>query len=199
MFNLADPYVANQYTGILGNFINYNSPFPSKISSVEADISGQHLLDKTLVNELLNENAITFSLIISPKDAILGSNTHLLDIEKHLANPKVEVVGLTGLDRFQNSSLSNQTPIFITMMKIAKKTKRPTRIYFKGYHSKVIGLMREHLEKEHKIHYTNFDMTLREFMDFLINFPNSYIGISKLALDNRNMGFEILQCIPLTK
>ena len=99
----------------------------------------------------------------------------------------------------QTSPIPTQVAIFVSMLKIAVRTKKPVRVVSKGLHSKTTQILKENLDRNHKIHYTNFELKPSEAVDFLINFPASYVGIPKKFLDSTHPGYKIINRITLKK
>ena len=199
MVNIADPYIKQYHKEDLTSFIFANNPYSGPTSSVVTDISGRHLLDTKLIEKLTSDDSIKISVGINPKDVTLCNNQQIIEIEKLVTNFKVVAVGSTGLDYTQTSPIPTQAAIFVSMLKIAVRTKKPVRVVSKGLHSKTSQILKENLDRYHKIHYTNFELKPSEAVDFLINFPASYVGIPKKFLDSTHPGYKIINRITLKK
>ena len=199
MVNLPDPYMLNCYRGKLSDFIKLNSPFPNKTSAVITDLTGDQLLDQGLLNKLLTDDNIRLSVGICPKDADHCSNSHIEAVERLLTEPKTVAIGSTGLDCSKTASLGTQTAIFTTMMGIAKRTKKPIRIFSINSHHQTLKLMVEHLPKKHKIHYSNPTLTYCQAVEFLRLFPEGYVGIFGRNVLVGDPGHEIIQRLNLKK
>ena len=199
MVNLPDPYMRNCYMGKLSDFIKLNSPFPNKTSAVITDLTGNQLLDQELLKKLLTDDNIRLSVGISPKDADLCSNSHIEAVERLLTEPKTVAIGSTGLDGSITASLGTQTAIFTTMMGIAKRTKKPIRVFSTNSHHQTLKLMVEHLPKKQKIHYSNPTLTYCQAVDFLRKFPEGYVGIFGRNVLVGDPGHEMIQRLNLKK
>ena len=199
MVKLPGPYLKKQYREDLSTFIKANSPFPNKTISVITDVSGNQLLDQKVLNNIMADKDIKLSVGISPKDADICSNLHIQTVERLLTEPKSVSIGSTGLDSSKAAPLATQESIFTTMMKIAKKTKKPIRIFSKGSHVQTLRLMMEHLPKKHKIHYSNPMLTYNQAIDFLHKFPGSYIGIFGRNVLVGDIGHEMIQKLHLSR
>ena len=140
MVNLPEPYLQKQYREDLSTFIKANSPFPNKTISVITDVSGNQLLDQKVLNNIMADRNIKLSVGISPKDADICSNLHMQTVERLLTESKTVSVGSTGLDSSKTAPLATQEAILTTMMKIAKRTKKPIRIFSKVPTIRLSGL-----------------------------------------------------------
>ena len=199
MVKLPEPYLKKKYREDLSTFIKANSPFPNKTISVITDVSGNQLLDQEVLNNIMADKNIKLSVGISPKDADICSNLHIQTVERLLTEPKSVSIGSTGLDSSKAAPLATQESIFTTMMKIAKKTKKPIQIFSKGSHVQTLRLMMEHLPKKHKIHYSNPMLNYNQATDFLHKFPGSYIGIFGRNVLVGDIGHEMIQKLHLSR
>ena len=81
-----------------------------------------------------------------------------------------------------------------------KNTKKPIRIFSKGCHAKTLSVLKECLDEDHKIHYTNAEMDMvGEALELLIHFNNSFVGISKKNLSLGNPGLDMVRRLSLSK
>ena len=199
MVNLPEPYMSSAYGGDLAHFIRYNSPFPNKTKSVITDITGNNLLNESLREKLKADENIKISVGISSAQASRCSNQLIQAVEKWLIDPKVVAIGSTGLDGNLPGTLSSQEAIFISMLRISKRTRIPIRIFSKGLHEKTLMIMKDQLPRGHKIHYSNPTMTIDQAVEVLTHFPESFLGVFGRNVLVQDTGHEIIRRIQLSK
>ena len=148
-----------------------------KTKSVITDITGNNLLNENLREKLKADENIKINVGISSAQSSRCSNQLIQEVEKWLIDPKVVVIGSTGLDGNLPGTLSSQEAIFISMLRISKRTRIPIRIFSKGLHEKTLMIMKEQLPRGHKIHYSNPSMTIDQAVEVLTHFPESFLGV----------------------
>ena len=198
--DLTEDYIYSPELGNIKKYVFHRNSSATETTSVVTDISVTKLTENQhIIDTLLNEKEIKVSLGIHPKDVQACNSTHLEVMMRYLSNPQVVALGNVGLDATIRTPMSNQVSVLKSFLQIAKKAKKPIRVFTKGCHSKTLKIMKECLEDDHKIHYTNVDLSMGEALEFLIHFTNSFIGISRKNLNQGSPGVEMAKRLSLSK
>ena len=198
--DLTVDYIHSPELGDVKNYVFLRNPCATETLSVITEINITRLHEnQDLIETLLNENEIKISLGMHPKDVQACNSSHLESMMKYLINPKIVALGNVGLDATLKTPMSSQISVLKSFLQVAKKTKKPIRIFSKGCHSKILSILKESLEDDQKIHYTNADLTMGEALELLIHFSNSYIGVSKKTLSMGSPGVEMSRRLSLSK
>ena len=198
--DLTEDYLYSPELGNIKKYVFHRNSSATETTSVVTDISVTKLTENQhIIDTLLNEKEIKVSLGIHPKDVQACNSSHLEVMMRYLSNPHVVALGNVGLDATIRTPMSNQISVLKSFLQIAKKSKKPIRVFTKGCHSKTLKIMKECLEDDHKIHYTNVDLSMGEALEFLIHFTNSFIGISRKNLSQGSPGVEMAKRLSLSK
>ena len=198
--DLTEDYLYSPELGNIKKYVFHRNSSATETTSVVTDISVTKLTENQhIIDTLLNEKEIKVSLGIHPKDVQACNSSHLEVMMRYLSNPHVVALGNVGLDATIRTPMSNQVSVLKSFLQIAKKSKKPIRVFTKGCHSKTLQIMKECLEDDHKIHYTNVDLSMGEALEFLIHFTNSFIGISRKNLSQGSPGVEMAKRLSLSK
>ena len=189
-------YISCPEWGKIGRYTYMRNPCSTEITSVISEVNITKLSNyKNLIGDILFENEIKISLGLNPMDSLFCNSLHLQSMDRNLSNPKVVALGNVGLDTTINTPMSSKVSVLKTFLQIAKK---PIRVFSKGCHSQLLDILKESLEEDHKIHYTNTDLNMGEALELLIHFNNSFIGISRNCMNAGNPVVEMIKRLSLS-
>ena len=138
--DLTVDYIHSPELGDIKNYVFLRNPCATETLSVITDINITRLHEnQDLIETLLNENEIKISLGMHPKDVQACNFSHLESMMKYLINPKIVALGNVGLDATLKTPMSSQISVLKSFLQVAKKTKKPIRIFSKGCHSKTLS------------------------------------------------------------
>ena len=84
-------------------------------------------------------------------------------------------------------------------MKAAEETGMPLRVYTVGCHAELLKEMKTGIPKGHLIHYLNFQGSYNEALEYLLRFPNGYLGIGRKLLKPTPDMVEIILKVDTTR
>ena len=197
--NINKLYSMYNYQGPLDQFPNLRmAPSSAFLYKVVTDITEPSVYFSPWTRRILMDGDIKLSLGLLPCLANYCSSIYLREVEQAISNPSIVAIGPVGIDSRMTNTMEIQRSVFTSFLKIAERTTITLRIACTGAHCLCLHLMKTHLPKTQLIHYLNFVGTLEEAENFLAEFPNGYIGISKMSCQSQNAQ-SIVKRVPTTR
>ena len=151
--DLTKDYISSQEWGDVCKYTLLKKPCSTETSSVITEVNINIMSNyQNLIGDRLGEKEIKVSLGLNPKDSQNLNSLHIKSVEHNLANPKVVALGNVGLDPTIATPMSSQEMVLKTFLQMAKKTKKPIRVFSRGCHSQLMIILKDNLEDNQKIH-----------------------------------------------
>ena len=181
--NVPAMYSAYRYQGTLQDFPPLLENSDNKyLDRVITDVVDPQFLNSIEFSRLLSDPKILISIGIHPDRINHCTNSFLSEIEALLRNPKVVALSVIDINLDPDGyHYEKQLSIFTSMLRLANRSTRPLRLSYRGPHKRCLNMLREHLHPKHKIHLLKFTGTYDEAIDFLLHFPNGFLGVTKFS------------------
>ena len=160
---------------IAGRLTNFNLAI--------TDILDPGIMNSQLFHTLMQDPRILVSLGARPTANPNKVDSLTIASRLLVVSPKIAALGGVGLDlSLGTSTMPNQVRVFRLYMQAAITARRPLRVYTVGAHSELLGELVTGLPPKHFVHYLNFQGNYNEALEFLMRFPNGYLGMGRKML-----------------
>ena len=147
------------------------------------DILDPAILNSSVFATLIKDPRVLISLGARPTADTGYRNSLTINSPLLISSPKIVAIGGVGLDMTAGlGTMSNQIKVLRVFMQVAAENRLPIRVFTVGCHEDLLREMESHLPTQQFIHYLNFQGTYNQALEFLIKFPNGYLGMGRKML-----------------
>ena len=164
------------------------------------DVIDPALVNSQMFNTMMGDPRILITLGARPTADPNGTLTVHMGQNQYKHSPGIVAYGGVGLDiSAGHSSMTNQVKILRTYMTAVHETGMALRVYTLGCHAELLKELETGVAKNQLLHYLNFQGTYNEALEYLLRFPNGYLGIGRKLLKPTPDMVEIILKVDTTR